>query len=164
LIPLSKISLSELKTLTFRTRLGGEWELMLNDPQTSIESKLREYLSPFLSNPQQQLPTELQEIHTLSEIMFVESVVGDGDDGVGDGVLDDYILQAGSVIPSIITGIADTIRSCSLSSVPNITSSIIIRWYKSHPLGDRWFGHREEAERDSQPLDQCRRWRTNGED
>jgi hypothetical protein len=140
--------------LTIRTSLNGSWEIMLNDPRTSIESRLRKYLSPFLSNPQQQLPTELQEIHTIYEIMFIESIVGDGGNDDGDGNLDDYILQVGSVIPSIITGIADTIRSSSLSNVPNImiTSSIIIRCYTSHPLGDRWSGIEKNLRETLDPL------------
>jgi hypothetical protein len=134
--------------LTFRVEFAGLWKLrrdQLDRDLITIESNIQKYLAPFLSNPHQQLPKKLQEIHMDLRIN-AQSPVDDGD------LSDVYLLEeVGCICPSITTVITDTMQSSSLSTVPKFTSSIIFGNIPC-PLRERRLGVEKRLRESLKPL------------
>jgi hypothetical protein len=126
-VPLAQIALSELKTLTFGTMHCIGWLPTLD--LKYIERNLLKYFAPFLSNPQQQHPKKLRELHAHLVIMYPKSIAN------FDGVC---LLQVVSLLlPSIIAFIADIIQYWSLSTLPKITSSITVQFNTPRSLPEK---------------------------
>jgi hypothetical protein len=134
--------------LTFRIGLEGLWKLgrgQLDQDLIKIERNIQKYLTPFLSIPHQQLPTELREIHMDLRI----NAQSPADDG---NLSEVYLLEeVGCTCPSITTVITDTMQSSSLSTVPKITSSITFGNMPC-PLRERWLGVEKRLRETLNPL------------